>query len=124
MVKSTHKKPDRYDACTPRRLGVIRRIADHQGVSSCDFRAIEGARPRRSVRPGPNKGNSLTVTSVYVPKHRHCFLNIRSARGDSDEKPDMYGAVAVAATFALVSIAPTDAFAVTKRSAYARRGGL
>jgi len=74
------QKPDRYDACTPRRLGVIRRIADHQGVSSCDFRAIEGARPRRSVRPGPNKGNSLTVTSVYVPKHRHCFLNIRSAK--------------------------------------------
>ena len=33
----------------------------------------------------------------------------------------MYGAVAVAATFALVSIAPTDAFAVTKRSAYAAK---
>jgi hypothetical protein len=30
-------------------------------------------------------------------------------------------AVAVAATFALVSIAPTDAFAVTKRSAYAAK---
>jgi len=114
------QKPDRYDARTPRRLGVIRRIADHQGVSSCDFRAIEGARPRRSVRPGPNKGNSLTVTSVYVPKHRHCFLNIRSARGDSDEKPDMYGGGSSRRDFR-TGLDSAYGCVRTKRSAYAAK---
>jgi hypothetical protein len=58
----------------------------------------------------------------YVPKQGHCFLNKRSAKEEVAMKNLMcIVAVAVATTFGVVSIAPTDAFAAAKRSAYAAK---
>jgi len=57
-----------------------------------------------------------------VPKQGHCFLNKRSAKEEVAMKNLIcIVAVAVAATFAVVSTAPTDAFAAAKRSAYAAK---
>jgi hypothetical protein len=56
-----------------------------------------------------------------VPKQGYCFLNKRSAKEVTMKNLMCIVAVAVAATFAVVSTAPTDAFAAAKRSAYAAK---
>jgi hypothetical protein len=63
----------------------------------------------------------VSLTSVYLPKQGHCFLNKRSAKEVAMKNLMCTAAVAVAAMFAVVSVAPTDAFAAGKRSAYAAK---
>jgi hypothetical protein len=70
----------------------------------------------------PAKTKELLIpTSVYLASRRLSFLNIRSAKEIPMKNLMCSLIVAVAATFAAAAIAPPDALAANKRSAYAAK---